>query len=464
MSDLPPQNASGELGDDNEGNPGMPTLADTGVENAATEAVAAEADTAPESSHSAGGASVDPNPASTRFSDALRQILASSGLLTVLAVVISLVISGVLIAATNLQVQTAAVYFFSRPSDTFIAIGQAVGGAYASLFQGGVYDFTAPDFATGIMPLLSSLSFATPLIAAGLGIAVAFRAGLFNIGGQGMVLIGGAAAGWIGINWHLPFGIHLLVAVAFGLLGGGIWAFIVGILKAKTGAHEVIVTIMLNYVAIYLIDYLLQTPVLQAPGSAQPKSADILSTALLFPLFGPQYGVNFGFVLAILATIYCWWLLNRSSLGFKFRAIGENPKAARVAGMNVDRLFVYVLVISGALVGLAGAYQTLGQGGGGITDGFDAGIGFNAITVALLGRSRPWGVFAAGILFGIVDAGGYAMQAANNVDINIVTVLQAVVVLFIAAPPLVRAIFRLPAPGAKRKSGPRQIRKEAVAK
>jgi simple sugar transport system permease protein len=170
--------------------------------------------------------------------------------------------------------------------------------------------------------------------------------------------------------------------------------------------------------------------VLQAPGSAQPKSADILSTALMFPLFGSQYGVNIGFVLAIAETVYCWWLLNRSSLGFKFRAIGENPKAARVAGMDVNRLIVYVFVISGAL----------------------------------LGRSRPWGVFAAGILFGIVDAGGYAMQAANNVDINIVTVLQAVIVLFIAAPPLVRAIFRLPAPGSKRKVRTPRIQREAVAK
>jgi simple sugar transport system permease protein len=239
------------------------------------------------------------------------------------------------------------------------------------------------------------------------------------------------------------------VAVLAGLAGGGFWAFIVGILKARTGAHEVIVTIMLNYIALYLIDYLLNSPVLRDPSSNAPVSPSEKPTAVFFPILGPNYSLNFGFILAIVATIFCWWLLNRSSLGFKLRAVGENPRAARVAGIRINRMFVYVMVISGILVGFAGVYQVLGQ----ITTGFDrnidSNIGFTAITVALLGRSRPWGVFAAGILFGVLQAGSYAMQADQGVNVNVLPVIQSVIVLFLAAPPLVRAIFRLPTPSQR---------------
>jgi simple sugar transport system permease protein len=210
----------------------------------------------------------------------------------------------------------------------------------------------------------------------------------------------------------------------------------------------VIVTIMLNYVALYLLDYLLHTSVLQAPGSNNPQSAPERPTAVLPALFGTP--VNLGFLLAVAATLATAWLLGRSSLGYRFRAVGENPSAARTAGIDVRRVVVLAMVVSGLLVGLAGAYQVLGQTTSGFTNNFDAGIGFNAITVALLGRSRPWGVFWAGILFGVFQNGGYTMQAANGIDINVVSVVQSLIVLFIAAPPLVRAIFRLPAPGVRR--------------
>jgi simple sugar transport system permease protein len=189
--------------------------------------------------------------------------------------------------------------------------------------------------------------------------------------------------------------------------------------------------------------------VLQAPGSNNPKSAAELPTAVLPSLLGTP--VNLGFLLAIAATLGAAWLLNRSSLGFKLRAVGENPAAARTAGIDVKRITVLALVVSGLLVGFAGAYQVLGQTTSGFGNDFDASIGFNAITVALLGRSRPWGVFWAGILFGVFENGGYTMQAANAIDINVVSVVQSLIVLFIAAPPLVRTIFRLPAPGARRK-------------
>jgi simple sugar transport system permease protein len=384
----------------------------------------------------------------SRAGRALHDVLTGNLLLSVLAVVASLVAGAVLIAVTNADVLAAAGYFFARPSDTFAALGAAVGGGYLSLVRGGLFDYTASDPAGALAPLLTSLGFATPLIAAGLGIAVAFRAGLFNIGGQGQILIGGALAGWLGFALRLPPGIHLLVAVLGGLVGGAFWAGIVGLLKARTGAHEVIVTIMLNYVALYLLDYLLHTPVLQAPGSNNPQSAPERPTAVLPTLFGTP--VNLGFLLAVVATLGTAWLLGRSSLGYRFRAVGENPSAARTAGIDVGRVTVLAMVVSGLLVGLAGAYQVLGQTTSGFTNEFDAGIGFNAITVALLGRSRPWGVFWAGILFGVFQNGGYTMQAANGIDINIVSVVQSLIVLFIAAPPLVRAIFRVPAPGPRR--------------
>jgi simple sugar transport system permease protein len=211
-------------------------------------------------------------------------------------------------------------------------------------------------------------------------------------------------------------------------------------------------------VGFYLISYLLRTPgALQAPGSNNPKSPAMKDTAIFPKLLGDQYNLNLGFIFAIIATIVVWWILARSSLGFKFRAVGENPNAAKVAGINVGSIFVWVMVISGALIGLAGVSQILGTVTTGFSGGIDAGIGFDAITVALLGRSRPWGIFLAGILFGAFKAGGFSMQAAAGVPIDIVLVMQSMIVLFIAAPPLVRAVFRLPTPGVFRKTPlPRQ--------
>ncbi len=387
-----------------------------------------------------------------RFSAYLQDVMSSSIVLTILAVFASLVIGGVLIAATNADVQAASGYFLGRPADTFAAIWQSVSGAYAAIFRGGVYDFTSGNFATGIGSFLNSLNFATPLIAAGLGIAVGFRSGIFNIGGTGIILASAGVAGWVGFAFNLPAGIHMIIAVIAGLLAGAVWGFIVGFLKARTGAHEVIVTIMLNYVALYLLDYLLNSPVLRDPSSNAPISPSEKPTAIFFDLLGPRYPLNFGFILVILATVFCWWLLSRSSLGFKLRAVGENPRAARVAGIRINRMYVYVMVLSGILVGLAGVYQVLGKVTTGFERGIDAGIGFTAITVALLGRSKPGGVFAAGVLFGILQAGSYTMQAEQGVNVNFIAVIQAVIVLFLAAPPLVRAIFRLPTPGIKPRS------------
>jgi simple sugar transport system permease protein len=293
---------------------------------------------------------------------------------------------------------------------------------------------------------------------------------MFNIGGRGQILIAAAAAGWVSWSFEMPFFLHAIVATIAALVGGAIWGGIVGVLKARTGAHEVIVTIMLNYVAFYLISYLLRTPgALQAPGSNNPKSPPPNDTAI-YPTLSDVIGtgnfrLHFGFILVILATIWVWYLLNRSSLGFRFRAVGENPNAARVAGINVKLVYVLAMLLSGGLVGLAGASQVLGTTTTGFSAGIDAGIGFDAITVALLGRSRPWGVFFSGILFGALKAGGYTMQASEGIPIDIILVVQSIIVLLIAAPPLVRGIFHLPAPSVEGVK-PRRTRKalEVVTK
>ncbi|KQV26734.1 ABC transporter permease [Yonghaparkia sp. Soil809] len=391
----------------------------------------------------------------------MKEILGGSAAISVLAVVLALIAGGILVILTDERVAETSGYFFSRPSDTLGAAWQAVSGAYTALFRGSIFNYeTDRGFAIAIRPLLETLTFATPLIAAGLGVALAFRVGLFNIGGRGQMLIAAAAAGYVGAYVPLPPVIHLVVALIVGIIGGALWGGIVGLLKARTGAHEVIVTIMLNYIAFYLVSFLLRTPgALQAPGQNNPKSGPMLESAQYPSLLGPQYNLDIGFILVIVATIYVWYLLNRSAMGFQFRAVGENPHAAQVAGINVKSVYVKVMLIAGALVGLAGVQQVLGNFTGGFAAGLDAGIGFDAITVALLGRSKPWGVFFAGILFGALKAGSFTMQSAEGIPVDIVLVVQSFIVLFIAAPPLVRAIFRLPTP-----DGSFQWRKPVIAR
>ena len=407
-------------------------------------------------------------PERSRWNIAMREILNGSAAISVLAVVLAIIIGGILIAVTDETVQATAGYFFSKPQDMLSAIWNSVSGAYISLFQGSIYNFRRPGFANGIRPLMDTLTFATPLIVAGLGVAIGFRAGLFNIGGRGQMLFGASAAGWVAFSFPgLPFPIHLIVAVVAGVIAGALWGGIAGFLKATTGANEVITTIMLNYIGYYFVYWMLSTQgLLQLPGSNNPKSPGMLPSAILPSLFGPQYSLHWGFIIAIAATIFAWWLLNRSRLGFEFKAVGLNPNAARVAGINVPRMITYVMLFSGAFVGLAGVFQVLGTVTTGFSSGIDAGIGFDAITVALLGRSKPWGVFAAAILFGAFKAGGFAMSASQGIPVDIVLVVQSVIVLLIAAPPLVRAVFRLPKPNlfAPLKSKKVQGRKAVVTK
>ncbi|CAI9392633.1 ABC transporter permease [Microbacterium sp. T2.11-28] len=384
-------------------------------------------------------------PGPPRSNVFIKELLRGSAFTTFLAIVLAMVVGGVLIAITNEDVQAAAGYFFSRPTDTLTAIWNAVYNGYEALFRGAVFNTRAPSFEAQIRPITNSLGFAAPLIAAGLGVALAFRVGLFNIGARGQMLIGALFAGLFAFNLSLPMWIHLPLTLIAGIVGGALWGGLVGLLKAKTGAHEVILTIMLNYVAFYLLLWMLRSPgLLQMAGSNQPQTKPTPTTAQFPDLIGPLFpALDWGFVIVLLATVFVWWLIERSSLGLRLRAVGENPHAARAAGINVERLYVYAMLFAGGLAGLAAMNQIQGN----VTTGFgatiDAGIGFDAITVALLGRSRAWGTFAAGILFGALKAGSFSMQA-QGIPVDIVLVVQSLIVLFIAAPPLLRAVFFLP--------------------
>ncbi|GAA5205727.1 ABC transporter permease [Microbacterium kyungheense] len=380
-----------------------------------------------------------------RTSIFVKELLRGSAVTTILAIVLALIVGGILIAFTDEDVQAASVYFFARPGDTFVAIWQSVYGGYEALFRGAVFNYKAADFAAQIRPLTNALGFAAPLIAAGLGVALAFRVGLFNIGARGQMLIGAMFAALFTFHIDLPMWLHLPLTLIAGIVGGALWGGLVGVLKARTGAHEVILTIMLNYVAYYLLLWMIRTPgLLQREGTNQPITAATPETAQFPDLFGPRFPqLDWGFVIVIVATIVVWWVIERSSLGLRMRAVGENPHAARAAGISVQRIYIYAMLFAGGLAGLAAMNQVQGSVTTGFTAAIDAGIGFDAITVALLGRSRAWGTFAAGILFGALKAGSFSMQA-QGIPVDIVLVVQSLIVLFIAAPPLLRAVFFLP--------------------
>jgi ABC-type uncharacterized transport system permease subunit len=386
-----------------------------------------------------------------RSGSVLREIASGNALAGVLAVFLAVLVGSIMIAATDQTVRETAGYVTARPSDFFNAVWDAVSGAYTAMFRGAVYNNLVTDPAAQWRPLTETLKFAGPLILGGLGVGIAFRASLFNIGGRGQMIIGGGAAAWVGFRFDgLPMIIHLPLAILVGMAFGALWGGIAGLLKARTGAHEVIVTIMLNYVGYYLVFWALTKDwLLATPGSVNPKSPPMKDSAILPKILGDKFNLHLGFVLALIAVAVVWWLLTRSTLGYRIRAVGENPHAARASGINVGWTYTAVMMIAGSLLGLAGVNQVLGTVTSGVSTDIDAGIGFDAITVALLGRSRPLGILAAGLLFGAFKAGGFTMQASENISVDLVLVVQSLIVLFLAAPPLVRAIFRLPAQEAK---------------
>jgi general nucleoside transport system permease protein len=389
-----------------------------------------------------------PRPAARSIFDWLRD--GNPVVVTALSLVAALVVGGLLIALTDSKTTHAMGYFFSYPWDTFAFGWDAIWAAYKSLFEGAVLDpstLSSGSLTTILTPISETLVTATPLILVGLSVGLAFRSGLFNIGGQGQIIMGAVCAGYVGFAWDLPPVIHLVVALIAGIIGGAVWGGIAGWLKAKTGAHEVITTIMLNYIAFDLLSFLLGQSGFQAAGSNQAISRVVHPSARLPHLLGDNLRVHAGLIVALIAAVGVSWLLKRSTTGFALRAVGANPAAARTAGMSVDRSYLIVMLIAGGLAGLAGCSQILGTNTA-ITGDIDAGIGFDGITVALLGRANPGGTVLAGLLFGGLKAGGLAMQSRTSTPVDLVTVLQALVVLFIAAPALVRSIFRLRSGGS----------------
>jgi len=382
----------------------------------------------------------------------------NSVVVTILAIVVAMVLGGLLIAFTTPAVLQAWGSFFSDPAHAIALAWDTAVGAYVAMFEGAIFNphtlaaiFNQASLATALHngyvsalfnPLSETAVNATPLILTGLSVGLAFRAGLFNIGAAGQWIGGAIVATWLGFGVSLPPVIHVIVCVIGGFVGGAVLGWIVGELKARTGAHEVVVTIMLNYVMYFFLAYILGTSVMQQPGRSDLISPVIDVDARLWHIAGPSLRVNAAFLLALLAAAGVWWLLERSTTGFQFRAVGANPSAARTAGMSVERTWVRAMLLAGGLAGLAAVaviqgtdYQLNFQSYG--------TYGFDGITVALLGRARPLGIVLSALLFGALHAGGVQMQASTQIPVDIVTVIQSLIVLFVAAPPLIRAMFRL---------------------
>lgn len=355
-------------------------------------------------------------------------------LLPTLALITALVVSAVIVVLSDLDNLER---LGSEPGSAISSMFSSTGEAYRSLFMGAFGSTRAVS---------ETLTSATPFIIAGLALGLGFRAGLLNIGGLGQMIVGGLCATWVGFTFSLPALLHIPLALLGGFIGGAAFGAIPGFLKARTGAHEVITTIMLNNIALLLLTWVLKTEVFRAEGRVDPISEPVKGSARLTKLLGfmdrSDLRVHIGLLVALALAVVVGWLLFRTTLGFEFRAVGANPAAAHYAGMRVPALTAGVMALSGGLLGIAGANEVLGVQGR-AAPGFAGTIGFDAISVALLGRSHPVGIVASGLLFGALRAGAQEMQAATDVPIDMIQIVQSLVIVFIAAPALIRALWRV---------------------
>lgn len=385
-----------------------------------------------------------------------------SGLLVpALAVLTALIIGGLVLMLTDQAV--LALLGDGQIGDGLSLAIKNLGKAYGALYEGAlgspakiVEALGQVGGEDGLRPLLrvvrgpsDTLVQSVPYIFAGLAVALGFRAGLFNIGGEGQIGIGWMVAIVAGFSFaNLPAFIHLPLSILMGAVAAGLYASIAGILKARTGAHEVITTIMLNYVVYRLSEWLLCGPLEFTQGTC--RTQDVLPTAFLPRFLDHPVTVHWGFVLALVAAALVGWFLFRTKWGFELRTVGANPNAARYSGMSVGKTFAVAMFLSGSLAGMGGAVQGLGITHN-IALGFQSGYGFDAIALALLGKSHPAGVVAASLLFGMLRAGAARMQSVASVPTEIVQIVQALVIVFIAAPAIIQALYRL-----------REMRGEAV--
>jgi simple sugar transport system permease protein len=310
--------------------------------------------------------------------------------------------------------------------------------AYAALIQGA---FGTPYDVT------ETIVSAIPLVLTGLSVAIAFRTGLFNIGAQGQLLVGALAAGWAGSQFAgLPGPLLMPIVIVFGVAGGGAYGGIVGLLKAVRGVNEVITTIMLNYTVVFVMHWLLQAGPMTAQNALGTPASTPIGAGARLPVIIPNELVLFsrlhaGVLLAAAAVALFWFLLWRTPLGYRLRAVGLGARAAAQAGIDPRRHMILVMAIAGGFAGLGGMIEVSGLFGR-VYDGFASSYGFDAIAVALLGKNSPLGIVAAALLFGAFVHGGAYMQSHANVSSNLVAIIQAFVLFVIAAEAIVRSLVR----------------------
>jgi len=366
-----------------------------------------------------------------------------------LAVFTGLLIGGIFIVLTTEQVYAS---FGESFGAGLRMVWETLKVSYVSLFTGSIGDpgriIAALQSGDGLEirrafnPFLESLVASTPYIFAGLAVALGFRAGVFNVGAEGQIFVGALAGTFIGYSIKgLPAIIHIPLTFLAGAAGGGLWGFIPGWLKAKTGGHEVINTIMMNYVAFRLSDWMLTGP-MKRPESFNPVSPNIEPTAMFPRFFAEPIRFHLGFFVALTVAYLVYWFLFKTTWGFNLRTVGANPDAGKYAGMNVVGNTILAMTLSGALAGMAGINEVMGVSGN-LAMAFSSGYGFDAIALALLGNNHPAGVVLASLLFGTLRNGATRMQVTAGIPIDIISILQAVILMFIAAPAIIRTLYRL---------------------
>ncbi|MDP1713909.1 MAG: ABC transporter permease [Anaerolineales bacterium] len=361
-----------------------------------------------------------------RSNSLTKQILRSiseAGLIPLLAILTAVVVGGIII----------------------IIVGGDPIRAYTGLIEGSFGSTKA---------LSETAVWATPYIFAGLAVALAFKGGLFNIGAEGQLAVGAVFSALIGyalpewLGFSLPIYIHLPLAIIVGMLMGGIWAGIVGVLKAYTGGHEVINTIMMNYIALNTTSFLLNGVMKDRSPTNVIARTPLIADSARMPEIFDGLRVHWGFVLALLVAFLIWWLLNKTTLGFEIRTVGLNPDAAQYAGINVKRTVILTMALSGMLAGLAGSIEVTGLNYRHEL-GFSIGYGYDAIAIALLGKSHPLGVVLAAFLFAAMRNGATRMQFLTQLPVDLISMLQALILLFVAADAIVRYIYRIKSKGER---------------
>jgi simple sugar transport system permease protein len=376
------------------------------------------------------------------------------------SVLTALIIGGLIIMVTDQavyqalgagQVGRALSLAFSNMARAYVALYQGALGSPAKILVAIVRAIGGE----GLRPITvavrgpsDSLVQSVPYIFAGLAVALGFRSGLFNIGAEGQIGVGWMVSvivgfvlgeGFWGEFQGLPAVLHLPLSILAGAIAAGVWAAMAGLLKAETGAHEVITTIMLNYISFRLSEWLLCGPLEHVQGTCRTR--EIAASAYLPKFLDHPVTMHWGFVLALAVAAATAWFLFKTTWGFELRTVGANPDAARYGGMSVAKNYVFAMFLSGCLAGLAGVSQGLGITHN-IALGFSAGYGFDSIALALLGKSNPLGVVGASILFGILRAGAARMQSLAGVPTEIVQIVQSLVIIFIAAPAIIQALYR----------------------